>query len=78
MAHGKDGALGIDDDLLTTPEAAKLLRITPQTLYRHRWEGRGPAFVRIGGKIMYRRSDLSEYAKSQEPGGGHAKSSRRS
>jgi predicted DNA-binding transcriptional regulator AlpA len=48
-----------DDALLTEVEAADLLRMSERTLQAWRGQGRGPAFVRAGRAIRYRRSDLA-------------------
>ena len=50
-----------DDDLLTTEEAAKILRCEKKTLINWRREGKGPPFVKLGRKVFYRRGDLREY-----------------
>ncbi|MGW3183175.1 helix-turn-helix domain-containing protein [Kitasatospora sp. NPDC001119] len=50
--------------LLYTPaEAAKILKISPQTLRRWRTQqpSQGPAYVRIGARISYRHQDLADY-----------------
>ena len=49
---------------LTQAEAADLLRISPRTLERHRVAGTGPRFVKAGRRVLYRRSDLEEWAAS--------------
>ena len=46
------------ETLLTTEQAAWLLRITRKTLERMRVEGRGPKFVKIGRCVRYRQRDL--------------------
>ena len=46
------------ETLLTTEQAAWLLRVSRKTLERMRVEGRGPKFVKIGRCIRYRQSDL--------------------
>ncbi|QAY60913.1 DNA-binding protein [Microbacterium protaetiae] len=51
-------------ELLTTPEAAALLRVSPRTM--EDWGRRGVAFaphyVRVGGhRIVYRRDELLEW-----------------
>jgi len=51
------------NELMTGPEAAEFLRVSPQTLPRWRFDGTGPAFVRVGRKILYRRADLEEYVR---------------
>lgn len=47
-----------DTEYLTTDEAAKLLKVSPKGLEGMRCKGRGPKFVKIGGRVRYRRSDL--------------------
>jgi len=47
------------EKLLTTQEACDLLRCSKPTL--HRWKKAGIVpFIRIGGNIRYRESDLTE------------------
>jgi hypothetical protein len=57
------------DDMLDEHEAGRYLGggskpIAPRTLQRQRLEGRGPAFVKIGAAVRYRRSDLDAYIAS--------------
>ncbi|WP_310532557.1 helix-turn-helix domain-containing protein [Novosphingobium sp.] len=47
--------------LLDEVAAAEVLRLQPKTLCRWRWEGRGPAYVKVGGAIRYRIADIDEY-----------------
>lgn len=47
--------------LVTEAEAAQRLQVKPKTLARWRWEGKGPAFRKIGRKVAYAESDLDEY-----------------
>ncbi len=49
------------ETLLTTQQAAWLLRVSRKTLERMRVEGRGPRFVKIGRSVRYRQSDLLTY-----------------
>ena len=51
--------------LLTTEEAAQYLTVSRRTLERWRTEGGGPAYVKLGGCIRYRVSDLDEYIASE-------------
>lgn len=46
------------DDLLTTAEAAEYLRQSPSALNQWRVAKRGPKFIRVGRRVLYRRSDL--------------------
>lgn len=51
-------------DLLTTREAADYLRQTASTLAHWRSAGTGPRFVRIGRRVVYRRTDLVAFVDS--------------
>lgn len=46
------------EEILDLPEAAALLRTTPNALYCQRSRGQGPPFVRIGRKLIIRKSTL--------------------
>jgi hypothetical protein len=46
------------DEYLSTKEAAKILHMSCKGLEGLRAKGEGPKFVRVGGSIRYRRSDL--------------------
>jgi predicted DNA-binding transcriptional regulator AlpA len=53
-------------DLLTVPESAAHLRVSKSYLDKLRVYGGGPSFLRLGArKILYRRSDLDEWAASR-------------
>ena len=47
--------------LLTEDETADLLGLKRKTLARWRWQGKGPAFRKIGRKVRYAHHDLEEY-----------------
>jgi excisionase family DNA binding protein len=49
------------DALVTEDAAARFLNVSPRTLQAWRMEKRGPAFVRVGRSIRYRRRDLVEW-----------------
>ena len=42
-------------------ELAARLKISPRTLERWRWTGEGPAFLKIGGRVVYRLEDVEAY-----------------
>jgi hypothetical protein len=46
-------------------EVAKRWRLSPRTLERWRSEGRGPAWLKIGGQVRYRASDLAAWEDTQ-------------
>ena len=35
--------------------------ITPKTLQNWRSQGKGPAFIKVGGHVLYRMEDLERY-----------------
>ena len=41
-----------------TPEAARLLDLSPRTLEKHRCDGTGPIFHKLGGRVVYAVADL--------------------
>jgi excisionase family DNA binding protein len=50
------------NQFLLTTEAAALLRLSKRTLEKYRMTGiGGPPFVRIGGRVLYRRADLENW-----------------
>ena len=53
-----------DIKLLTTAEYARLRRCSLRTLDRERATGSGCPYVRLGGRIFYRRSDIERYIET--------------
>jgi hypothetical protein len=53
--------------LLTTPEAAKLLRLSPRTLERLRVQGTGPRYMKAGpgirARVLYEPGDLMNWVE---------------
>lgn len=47
--------------LLDNESAAEFLGVSPTTLPRWRWAGTGPAYLKVGRSIRYRRSDLEKW-----------------
>lgn len=56
-------------DLLTPPEAASWLRISLKTLANWRSAGTGPAWVKLGSRVAYRRAAVVDYV-AERPGLG--------
>lgn len=58
--------------LLTTAEAAVLLRLSESALQGFRCRGGGPPYLKLGrgrtSKVLYRESDLVDWLKGQEFG----------
>lgn len=47
--------------LLMTPEAARLVGLSPRTLETFRCRGCGPVFRKIGGRVVYALEDLQSW-----------------
>jgi predicted DNA-binding transcriptional regulator AlpA len=45
-------------------ELAVRWRVSHRTLERWRWTGEGPRFVKLGGRVVYRLSDIEEYEQA--------------
>jgi len=50
---------------MTQVVAGSFLGLSPRTLERFRLEGRGPAFLKLGRRVVYSRDDLVAWAESQ-------------
>jgi len=48
-------------ELLSQAEVAALLGITKETLANHRSAGRGPRYVKLVGRIKYRKTDVEAF-----------------
>jgi hypothetical protein len=61
---------------LRTAEAARHLSLSPRTLEKHRTYGTGPAYRKIGGRVVYAVADLNSWAdigtrtSTSDPGTG--------
>ena len=55
--------------LLRERELAVRWRMSPRTLQRWRAERYGPAFIRIGGSIRYRMSEVLAFEERRSCGG---------
>lgn len=53
------------DGLVTTREAAGILRLRPSYLETMRCKGGGPVFVRMGSRIYYQLRTLAAWAESR-------------
>ncbi len=47
---------------LTQSEVAALVRLSSRTLERHRVAGTGPAYMKLGRKVVYKRSCVEAWA----------------
>jgi len=54
-----------DDEWLTLPQAATLMRMTRAAIAQLRYRGIGPTFYRLSAKtILYKRSEVIEWMES--------------
>lgn len=53
-------------DLYDTAELAELLHSSERTLIRWRVQRTGPAWIKAGGKVLYRRSDIDAWLESHK------------
>ncbi|NHN89419.1 helix-turn-helix transcriptional regulator [Acetobacter conturbans] len=51
----------LHEQLLTTPQAAHKLNISPRTLERYRCRGGGPVFRKMGGRVLYHVDDIRHW-----------------
>jgi predicted DNA-binding transcriptional regulator AlpA len=57
-----DPNAGLPPRYLRTPEAARFLSLSGRTLEKHRTYGTGPAYRKIGGRVVYALDDLKAWA----------------
>jgi len=62
-AKGQSARILQFPDLVGTAEAARLLQRPPSTLKRWRYEGVGPDWIEMEGKISYDVAVLLEYVR---------------
>ena len=63
--HSATPAITVED-LLTSDELARILRLRPATLANWRSASRGPAYFRIEGTVRYRMSDVEEWVAARQ------------
>lgn len=67
---------GLPPRFLRTPEAARFLGLSGRTLEKHRTYGTGPAYRKLGGRVVYAINDLQAWAdrgavtSTSDPRGG--------
>ncbi|RUV29961.1 MULTISPECIES: helix-turn-helix domain-containing protein [unclassified Mesorhizobium] len=74
---------GMPPRFLRTPEAARFLGLSDRTLEKHRTYGTGPAYRKLGGRVVYALEDLQAWANrgtktsTSDPGVGTVHPARR-
>jgi predicted DNA-binding transcriptional regulator AlpA len=53
------------EELLIPSRVAKLLRTTERSLGQMRYQRKGPKYVKVGERVLYRRSDIRDYLDSR-------------
>ena len=65
-ARGKGTEMDVEDEWLTLPQAATLMRMTKPAIAQLRYRGFGPTFYRLSGKtILYKRSEVVAWMESR-------------
>lgn len=68
---------------LTTPEAARRVGLSHRTLEKHRSYGTGPAYRKLGGRVLYAIDELDAWVElgrrssTSDPGNGTVYPARR-
>jgi hypothetical protein len=71
-----DPNTGLPPRYLRTNEAAQFLSLAGRTLEKHRTFGTGPAYRKLGGRVVYALEDLKAWAdhgaktSTSDPGAG--------
>ena len=71
-----DPKAGLPPAYLRTADAARFLGLSGRTLERHRTYGTGPAYRKLGGRVVYALDDLKAWAErgaktsTSDPGAG--------
>ncbi len=50
---------------LSTRDLAERWNISAKTLERWRWAGEGPRFLKLGGRVVYRLTDIEVFEEAQ-------------
>lgn len=50
---------------MTQSQLAERWMLSPRTLEQWRWLGKGPRFLKIGARVLYREEDIEEYESRQ-------------
>ena len=62
--HYRPAAAPATVNLLNNDQAAAEIGLAPKTLSFWRCMGKGPAFIKLGGRVLYRRADLAAYIEA--------------
>jgi hypothetical protein len=67
LLEGDEMAIQVKPELafVDEREAARRYDLSPATMTKWRWAGRGPRFHRFGRRVVYSLADLAEWAEAQ-------------
>ena len=51
----------MSETFLNQARLARRWQMSPRTLERWRWTGEGPAYFKIGGRVVYRLDDIESF-----------------
>lgn len=52
-------------DLITPSKLAERWSVNVATLSQWRWNGKGPKYLKLGGRILYRINDINDFENRQ-------------
>ena len=64
QADGVGDDIRFGHELLTDAQLAERWQLSRGTLANQRSQGRGPAYLKIEGRVRYRRSDIEAYEQA--------------
>jgi hypothetical protein len=56
-------------------ELSRRWRLSPRTLERWRYQGTGPQFLKVGGRVVYRLADIEAFEAEQVRASGAGQAS---
>lgn len=56
----------MDDEIITEADAATITKDSETVFRRRRYRGEGPRFIRVGKKVLYKRSSVLDWLDSLE------------
>jgi hypothetical protein len=64
VVSGQDASPDAVHDLLTDAQLAMRWQLSRGTLANQRSQGRGPAYLKLAGRVRYRRADIEAYEQA--------------
>lgn len=60
----KKPVVTLEKQLISTPEAAAILGLKPETLEIWRWRGCGPRFIKLNRAVRYHVEDINTFVQA--------------